>query len=77
MTTTTELPYPYEWRYIQGGKVRHAVNNGGGVFASAVAVCGQDAISGILWMGSGSWQESVTLGGLPDCKRCVRAMGLY
>lgn len=69
------LHYPYEWRFLPSGKVRHAVN-WAGMFPSAVAVCGQDVISGILWMGSGSWQESVTLSGLPNCKNCVRMLKL-
>lgn len=67
------LPHPYEWRFLAGGRVKHAVNTS---VHSVVAVCGVSVWTFWNWCGTGSWREGVTLGGLPDCKKCSRALGL-
>lgn len=72
MTTRIELPYPYEWRYLPQGTVRHAVNAVGGVVC--VAACGVATWSSIDWYGTGCMHEYEMVAALPDCQRCVRIM---
>lgn len=60
-----------EWRYLPGGKVKHALSYP----AAAVAICGTGpawyaAVYG--WYGTGTQTEYETAAALPRCRRCVR-----
>lgn len=55
------------WRYILGGKVRHALTRPEDVRA----ICGFSILSSYWWYGTGSQREYDTCAALPPCSRCV------
>lgn len=59
----------FEWRYLPGGNVTHALTYA----AARVAVCGTGPVwHAPDWYGTGSQTEYERAAGLPRCKRCVR-----
>lgn len=66
----TELHYPYEWRYLPHGQVRHAV-----IPDMCVAACGVAGWTALDWYGTGNMHEYEMAAALPDCQRCARIFG--
>jgi len=62
----------YEWRYMPGGRVRHALIPE----SPFVTGCGIADIPNALWHGTGSQEEYDTVEILKDCPLC-NANGYY
>lgn len=63
----------YEWRYLHGGRVAHALR----VAGDAVAVCGVDNGWWGWWYGTGTQDEYERVAQLPRCQRCVKIGGRW
>jgi hypothetical protein len=60
------------WRYLDGGRCRHAVPQWTHHVGHAPrAVCGLETFRAEDWHGSGSQVEYETATSLPECRRCV------
>jgi hypothetical protein len=65
----------YEWRYLHGGRVTHALNEP----SSAVAICGVGPVwfaPAYAWYGTGSQVEYERARDMAKCKRCLRKLGV-
>jgi len=58
---------PYEWRYVAGGIVVHALRRAG----DAGAMCGVTRLPASSWRGTGSQAEYETAAALPVCEKCA------
>lgn len=61
------LSGPYEWRYVAGGTVAHALRRVG----DASAMCGVTRLPASSWHGTGSQDEYETAAALPGCEKCL------
>lgn len=57
----------FEWRYLSGGVVKHALRSA----EQAVALCGAAPWLSRYWYGTGSQQECETLQALRPGMRCA------
>lgn len=62
------------WRYLRGGKVKHAVGQGVSGWVERVSDCGVGLDLFDDWRGTGNQEEYEEVARRPACKRCV-AMG--
>lgn len=61
-----------EWRYLPGGKVKHALTD----TSHAGAACGVSAWGPAWWHGTGTQLEYETVEALRPRKTCCRRLGL-
>jgi hypothetical protein len=61
----------FEWRYLPGGTVVHALPSAN----DPLALCGADVWDASNWRGTGSQAEYEQAAVLPQCRRCLRKVG--
>jgi hypothetical protein len=66
---TEATPYPWGWRYLPDGRVRHLVDVS---HRDASAVCGRGPWVHDQWRGTGAQREYERCAALPPCRNCLR-----
>lgn len=65
----------FEWRYVVGGTVKHALSRNAIGAVAFEAECGLAPGWWRPWLGSGTQIEHDVADALPRCKRCVARIG--
>lgn len=63
------------WRYTRGGKVAHYLSGYPHKDIPTRSFCGNQAFRQMDWYGSGNQTEREKLEAMPECKRCLNALG--